>query len=78
MSSPRNPPLIPLFDQNTDHSFAPANDRGAIACSGREHDGRLSIPQDGEVHRCDPGSIDAVGGQRTPSRGRRLRAGRTV
>jgi soluble lytic murein transglycosylase-like protein len=34
MSSPRNPPLIPLFGQNTDHSFAPAKDRSAIARSG--------------------------------------------
>jgi hypothetical protein len=40
-------------------AIRPARQR--FTFDGREHDGRLSIPQDGDVHRCDPGSIDAVG-----------------
>src|SRR3981081_598927 len=34
MSSDRKPPVIPLFGQNTDHSFVPAKVRTAIAPSG--------------------------------------------
>jgi soluble lytic murein transglycosylase-like protein len=34
MSTDRKPPLIPLFDQKTDHSFVPAKVRAAVARIG--------------------------------------------
>ena len=37
----------------------PARQRFTI--DGRDHDGRLATSRDGDVHRCDPGRIDAVG-----------------
>jgi hypothetical protein len=37
----------------------PARQRFTI--DAREHDGRLATSRDGDVHRCDPGRIDAVG-----------------